>query len=153
MTRYKVKVNVTSAWKPLNSNRWSVLHVTNFLSAFFGCVDPPLQSGDPISHSLISASISASVALGKACDWRVYIIIIISSSLHLNWLISHKIRDPDVRDLHFSEKVDHIWLTSLPQSDILPGFHQCIVTFMWIKRCGIWIQKGPLSHVKSSSLI
>jgi len=59
-----------------------------FLSAFFACTDlPSLLSGAVCSHSLICASISASVALGKTYHYTVYIIIITCSSPHLNWLI------------------------------------------------------------------
>jgi len=53
------------------------------------------------SRSLISSSVSASVAVGKAYRWRIYIIIITSLSACLNWLISHKLRDQTVSNFHF----------------------------------------------------
>jgi len=84
-------------------DKWVLLYFFNrhlFLSAFFVCTDLP-SSGAVCCHSLICASISASVALGKAYHYTVYIIIIACSSPHLNWLISHKLWDQNVSNLHF----------------------------------------------------
>jgi len=85
-------------------DKWVLLCFFNcfFLLAFCARTDlPSLLSGALCSHSLICASISASVALGKAYHWRIYIIIITCSLARLNWLIRHKLWDQNVSNLHF----------------------------------------------------
>ena len=52
-----------------------------FVTAFFACTNlPPLQSGALRSRSLFSASVSASVVLGKAYHQLENLLIIIISS-------------------------------------------------------------------------